>query len=39
MHGDWGGRSEGIEIAFAIDRTDEMMRDFATRPNMPGDNL
>src|SRR5882757_5037329 len=33
MQRDWIGRSEGAEIAFAIDRTDEMLRVFTTRPD------
>jgi leucyl-tRNA synthetase len=33
MQRDWIGRSEGAEIAFAIDRTDEMLLVFTTRPD------
>jgi leucyl-tRNA synthetase len=33
MQRDWIGRSEGAEIAFAIDRTDEKLRVFTTRPD------
>ena len=32
MQRDWIGRSEGAEIAFAIDGTDEILRVFTTRP-------
>ena len=33
MQRDWIGRSEGAEIAFAIDGADEMLRVFTTRPD------
>jgi leucyl-tRNA synthetase len=33
MQRDWIGRSEGAEIAFSVDRTDEILRVFTTRPD------
>src|SRR5690242_12366433 len=33
MQREWIGRSEGAEIAFTIDRADEMLRVFTTRPD------